>query len=283
MTREPLPAFPGGFSVLMATYGGDDPELFRQALESVQHNTLAPDQFVLVVDGPTPAALAMIVAKLEAGGGVDVVRLPRNEGLAKALNAGLRRVHTKWTMRADADDINLPHRFEHLARVAAADPALDVIGSAIREFDRCGHAVAVRRPPSSHDAIIAQMPRRNPMNHMTVVYQTNRALAVGGYPQVHLKEDYALWCSMAKAGARFHNVHDILVHATAGREMYRRRGGLRYIRSEIDIQRHMVELRLKSVAAAVVHGVARSAVFALPGWARGIIYERLLRTQDEAT
>ena len=39
----PRAFFPGGFTILMAGYGRDDPGLFRRAVDSVYQNTILPD------------------------------------------------------------------------------------------------------------------------------------------------------------------------------------------------------------------------------------------------
>ena len=263
----------------MAVYAKDNPALFRQAVISVLGNTLQPQQFVLVVDGPVPAELEQVIQGVFERKGGEVSRLPENRGLAHALNTGLERVRTAWTVRADADDINLPERFATLARAARREASATVLGSAILEVDRAGTPLSIRRPPLSHEEIMRQLPLRNPFNHMAVAYHTRTVLEQGGYPPVHLKEDYALWCRLARAGARFANLPQVLVHATTGADMIRRRGGWKYIRSEIEMQRLMVQQGLKGPLAAGLHGLARSSVFALPGWARSLVYRRFLRTR----
>ena len=120
---------------------------------------------------------------------------------------------------------------------------------------------------------------RNPFNHMTVAYKTRAVMAVGGYPALHLREDYGLWALLLQRGVTCANLPDVLVHATAGSEMYRRRGGWRYARSEWSLQSHLVRCDLKSTYRAWVDGLIRSLVFLLPPNLRGFIYERVLRHQ----
>jgi len=59
--------------------------------------------------------------------------------------------------------------------------------------------------------------------------------------------------------------------------MYRRRGGIKYVKSEIEMQSLLVNLGLKNVIDSIVIGVARSVVFLLPLSLRGFIYEQVLR------
>jgi glycosyltransferase involved in cell wall biosynthesis len=269
--------FPGGFTVLMAVCNKDDPKLFTKALASVFDNDLQPDQLLLVIDGPIQGALDQQVTTAERDYAVKIIRLANNEGLATALNTGLAHIRTAWIVRADADDYNLPERFTRLAEVIRSDPELDLVGSAVLELERDGRPVAIREMPTQHDDILRFIRRRNPFNHMTIACRRTLVEYCGGYPDIYRREDYALWAKMVKAGARCANLPDVLVHATAGKDMYRRRGGLRYVLAERDIQNLLVGLGLKSQLRGLIDGIARSIVFFAPVLLRRLIYETVLR------
>lgn len=269
--------FPGGFTVLMAVYAKDDISLFERAVISVFENDLQPDAFILVVDGPVPDLLSDSIEYMKSEFGIEVVHLKENSGLAKALNVGFDLVRTEWIVRADADDFNNRSRFSSQAAFLNKSPSIDIFGGAIQEIDRSGNLVAVRRTVEHHDQIIKFAALRNPFNHMTVAFKAEFARRCGGYPNIYLKEDYALWASMLAAGAKTANMPDILVHATAGRDMYRRRGGMRYALAEIALQKHLTQVGLKSKYMAILHGFARSAVYVMPSLIRGLIYEKILR------
>ena len=261
----------------MAVYGGDSAELFTRAVQSCFGNSLLPDQFILVVDGPVPKALELAIADVERRYPIQLVRLFMNRGLAEALNEGLKHVTTEWVVRADADDINLPERFLLQAKAAQATPAPDLMGGAILEVEMDGTAIAIRRTPEQHDSIRRFARIRNPFNHMTVAVRLSGIKKCGGYPNLRLKEDYALWALMLKNGARMSNIPDILVHATTGLDMYARRGGWRYARDEILLQRHLLDCGLKGRMTACIHGFGRGIVFLFPAWLRGMFYRRALR------
>lgn len=53
------------FSVAMCVYGGDRPEWFDTALNSIVQQTLRPAEIVLVVDGPVPSGLSEVIRKYE--------------------------------------------------------------------------------------------------------------------------------------------------------------------------------------------------------------------------
>jgi glycosyltransferase involved in cell wall biosynthesis len=269
--------FPGEFTVLMAVCEKDEPELFAEALASVFANTLKPNHVILAVDGPIAHALNQRVRVAQDHYGVEVVRLARKQGLATALNAGLAHTRTAWIVRADADDYNLPRRFSRLAEGIRAKPELDLIGSAVLELERDGTPVGIREMPSQQADIVRCLRLRNPFNHMTIACRRSLIEYCGGYPDIYCREDYALWVKMLRVGARCANLPEVLVHATAGQNMYRRRGGLRYILAERDMQDLMVRLGLKSRLQGIVDGVARSSIFMAPIFLRRLVYETMLR------
>lgn len=270
--------FPGGATLLMSVYARDAPDLFRRALASSLDTPQRPEAVVLVVDGPVGAELEAVIAAVEQRPGVTLVRLPRNAGLAAALNAGLERVDTTWVLRADADDVNAADRFARQARFAKEHPDVALFGGAIAEVDPIdGKIIAHRTVPIGHEDIRRRCAARNPFNHMTVAFKIEPVRAVGGYPLLHLREDYGLWALLLKQGVKTGNLPDVLVMATTGRDMYRRRGGWRYAAGEWALQSHLVRCGLKSWPTACVHGALRSLVFLMPAALRGWVYERTLR------
>jgi glycosyltransferase involved in cell wall biosynthesis len=228
-----------------------------------------------------PVALQDAIDRMKTRHAIEVLPLSKNVGLAQALNFGLAHARTEWVVRADADDYNVPNRFElQAAAIHRLANSVDLLGGAIQEIEPTGEAIAVRRTAETHGEILKYMARRNPFNHMTVAYRTKTALACGGYPDVYLKEDYALWAKMLSQGAAVGNLPDILVHAVTGASMYRRRGGTRYALAEIDLQRYLVQCGVKSKYRALIDGMARATVFLLPASARGLIYGKVLRTKS---
>jgi hypothetical protein len=150
-----------------------------------------------------------------------------------------------------------------------------VVGGQVRECDEVRGRYRIRGVPQLHADIAAFARWRNPMSHMTVAFRTDLIRSVGGYPNVYLKEDYALWGLLLHKGHTFGNLADVLVDATAGDEMLKRRGGLRYFLSEVALQRFFVAIGYRSVLHALVAGLLRSLVVLSPVNSRRLIYSAL--------
>lgn len=263
------------FSVLMSVYYKDDPALFKTALESIYSNTITPSELILVQDGPLADELTSIIEYYHSLGKLKLIRSSDNIGLANSLNIGLKYITTSYVFRADADDYNLPDRFEK--QLSLLISGYDLVGGLITEVDQQKNPVAIRRVPCNESDIRRFICKRNPFNHMTVAFRYEFVNKLGGYPNILFKEDYALWAMMLVSGAKVVNIKDILVHATAGQEMYRRRGGLKLIRSEIELQALLVKIGLQPIYTAIIYGMLRSFVYIIPNSWRGAIYEKYLR------
>ena len=273
MTGHPRPAF----TLLMAVCGSDDSRRFEQAVASVFANSVLPDAFRLVVDGPVPAPLDHCITELCGRFPIDMLRLPHHRGLGAAMNAGLAAIETEWVVRADADDINLPNRFA--LQVEAMTDEIDILSGTIREVDRAGRTVGERHVPITADAIRRQMSTRSPFNHPAVAFRKDVVLACGGYPAIANKQDYLLFAALLGNGARARNLPEVLVESVADSSLYRRRGGIRYALLEVVVQRQPVRYGFKGAAAAILHGSARAFIFLLPTALRGWIYRHFLRSR----
>lgn len=80
------------YSVLMSVYHKERPEYLKQAIESIQVQSLSTNDFVLVCDGPLNDELDAVIQtkQLEMGENLNVVRLAKNGGLGNALNEGIQ-------------------------------------------------------------------------------------------------------------------------------------------------------------------------------------------------
>ncbi|MCA1719896.1 MAG: glycosyltransferase [Actinobacteria bacterium] len=230
---SPLP-----FSLLMSVYAGDCPEFLRRAFtSSVQQQVRRPDEVVLVQDGPVSVELACCIDALCAESPVPVqrVRLEQNQGLARALDAGLAACRYEVVARMDADDISLPDRFAH--QLPEIESGADLVGSALLEIGADEHEVVGRRTPPTTTAVIEQTARlHDPFNHPTVVYRRSAVEAAGGYQHLPQMEDYWLFARMIASGARTTNRPEPLVLYRVGAGAYERRGGRALLRAELALQ-----------------------------------------------
>lgn len=271
------------FSVLLPVWRGDRADWFAASLRSVTADqTLRPHQVVVVLDGPVGPDLRAVLdgASRDAAAGplLDLVELPENSGLPAALNAGLAACRCELVARQDADDISLPQRFA--TQIPMLARGADLVGSALREFtarDGTGLRLGGLRPRPAADAAIRRYVRRHsPFNHPSVVFRRSQVIAVGGYPHLPVQEDVLLWARLLASGARGANHPEPLVLYRTGSAMYRRRGGLRNLRTDLTIQRELRRLGYVGRGRALANLLLRVVYRTVPSALRRLLYQWFL-------
>lgn len=163
-----------GYSVLMSVYHKEKPEYLKQAIASIQAQTLPTDDFVLVCDGPLNDALDAVIAKKqqEMGKTLNVVRLAKNGGLGNALNEGIKHCKNELVARMDSDDIAYQDRCEKQIAVFYKHPEVSICSGIVEEFTSTPDVVDAKRvPPEAHEEIVEFAKKRNPFNHPCVMYK----------------------------------------------------------------------------------------------------------------
>jgi glycosyltransferase involved in cell wall biosynthesis len=221
-------------SVLMSVYAKENHNYFREALDSMLvKQTLKPDEFVLIVDGPVGSEIDLVIDEYEKlfPNILKVYRLKQNQGLGNALNIGMTKCSHQFVARADSDDINVPERLEIQINEFKRDNTIDIIGGNIDEFEKNYiNPINKKIMPQSHREIVKMAKMRNPLNHMSVMFKKDVILTIGNYEDLPYLEDY-LWVRALKYGAKLKNINKILVHARIGNGMLVRRSNRQYILS----------------------------------------------------
>ena len=268
------------YSVLMSVYYKENSEYLKQAIESIQAQTFPTDDFVLVCDGPLNQELDSVIKKKqqEMKNILNVVRLKKNAGHGNALNKGIQQCKNELVARMDSDDISYPDRCEKQLMVFNTYPEISVCSGIVEEFATNPKVVESRRvPPETQEEIREFAKVRNPFNHPCVMYKKPDVEAVGSYKDFYLLEDYYLWVRMIMAGYQGYNLQEPLLHMRAGTDMYMRRGGLKYAKTQEKLFRFMKNNGFISKGQYIKNCVIRGESSLAPNWLRKFVFEKVLR------
>lgn len=267
------------FSVLLSIYYKETPSYLVQCLDSILQQTLLASEIVLVKDGPLPIELDNIITEYQQKyPSLKVISFPTNQGLGKALNEGLKYCSYDLVARMDTDDIAKPNRFEKQLKVFQEHPEVDVVGAWIDEFENdASHVISVRKLPEWHEDIFCFAKKRNPINHPVVMFLKDPVMAVGGYQHFPLFEDYYLWVRMLMNGAKFYNIQESLLYFRSSSDMFKRRGGLKYVSTEIVFQNFLLKSQFISFSRYVQNIIIRVIARIMPNRWRTFLYRRKLR------
>lgn len=270
------------FSVCMSVYRNDRPQDFSIALNSIINQTHPPNEIVLVVDGPVTHEIDLVINQLLAEAiPSKIICLEKNQGHAIARQTGVENATYELIALMDSDDISKPYRFEKQIKEFEKDSRLDVLGGQITEFVcDVDNVVGSRRVPLDTETIKSYIKKRCPFNQVTVMMRKSAMIAVGGYQDWYCDEDYYLWVRMALAKCKFKNLDDILVNVRVGKEMYARRGGVKYFKSEAKLQKYMLTHRFINYTQYVFNVMVRFVVQVLmPNRIRSFVFQKLFRNK----
>ena len=270
------------YSVLMSIYRKESPEFFRVAFESMVKQTVKPDEIVLVEDGPLTNELYAIIKEFKEKypNLLHITINEKNLGLGLALNKGVRACRNELIARMDTDDISILNRCEKQLKFFSDNPSTSILGGQIEEFIVSINNVVGRRiVPKTDYELKKYIKKRCPFNHMTVMFRKSDVLAVGNYQDWYWNEDYYLWIRLALKGYKFANLSDVLVYTRVGRDMYQRRGGDKYYRSEIEIQKLMLEEKIINKSTYLTNCGKRLIIEKLlPNRLRGWVFKTFIRS-----
>ena len=265
------------FSVLISVYNKESCHFFNMALKSIwDDQILKPNEIVIVKDGPLSTELENIIEIYSQIAPINVITFNKNMGLGIALAKGIEVCKFNIIARMDSDDIAYPDRFEKQIKFITNHPEYDVIGSNIAEFNQSiNDIVSYRKLPEKPNEIALFAKRRNPMNHMSVVFRKEAVLRAGNYIPFQGYEDYYLWIRMLLKGSTFYNLQEILILARIGNEMIIRRQGKIFFFQELKLQKELLRIRFINWFDYIFNLFFRAIPRLFPVWGLKYVYNYL--------
>lgn len=271
---------PANYSVLMSVYYKEHPDYLRQSMQSIYDQTVPTDDFVLVCDGPLTPELDAVISGMQQqfGSRLHVCRLSKNGGLGKALDFGIGQCKNDLVARMDSDDVSRKDRCEKEIKMLITHPEISVLGGFIEEFiEDTNHVCSIRIVPEKQDAILQFAKKRNPFNHVSVMYRKSAVESVGSYESFFLLEDYYLWIRMLNNGYQGYNLQEPLVWVRVGKDMYKRRGGWKYFLSQRKLLCYMRQSGFITYSQYLMGTFIRLGVAMAPNNFRSFVFNHILR------
>ena len=269
-----------GYSVLMSVYYKENPEWFRESIESMMNQTVRTNDFVIVKDGKLTNELDEVISEYckKYPDIFNIVELEKNMGLGIALATGILKCKNELVARMDSDDYSVPDRCEKQLKKFNEDESLDIIGSSIAEFiDDINNVKAYRILPEKHEEILKYAKRRNPFGHPSVMFKKSKLLEAGNYRSYYLVEDYDMWIRMIENGCTCYNFKDILVYMRISDDFYKRRGGSKYLKSMLKFKKEQYKKGFFSRKDYLISSGAHIFMCIIPNRCRNILYKKFLR------
>jgi glycosyltransferase involved in cell wall biosynthesis len=166
----------GDVAVLMPAYNGqaDVDRTLASFAES------APVHVLIVDDGSTPPIVAPLLPTLR----IEVLRMPQNGGIERALQAGIEALAARgyrYAARIDAGDLAAPGRLAKQRAYLEAHPNVAGLGMWTQVVSRDGAPLFMLRTPVEPDAVRRLRFFRASLVHPAMMLRIDAVCAVGNY------------------------------------------------------------------------------------------------------
>lgn len=268
------------YSILMSVYKNDNPKYLEESIQSMLNQTIVTNDFVIIKDGPLTDELNSIIEKYKTKYNfINVITLTKNVGLGNALNIGIKECKNELVARMDADDYSFNTRIEKQLNYLREHPDIDLVGTQAFEFiDDVNNPIQYNNFPITNNEIIKYAHSRNPYAHPSVIFKKTKVLESGNYQQVFLCEDYDLWIRMIQNGCKCANLDEYLFAIRVGNDFYKRRSGLKYIKSINNLMIRNMNNGFFNKKDYVKNMLTRSIIYSMPNFMRRFIYSKFLRS-----
>ncbi len=270
------------FSVLIPVYNKEKPEYFKQTLQSAIKQTVKPSEIVIVKDGILSNEIENVIKdfincnKIK----IKIIPLEKNIGTGGALAIGVRECSYDYIARLDSDDIALNNRFELQTLFFEKNPEIDIISGYIEEFNESSNKKNyIRKVPITDVKIKKYIKYRSPFNHSAVMYKKESILKIGNYSNLRKMEDYDLWIRAVKNNLKLYNIPEVLLKVRVDDSTYKKRGGFKYIRTILYIQRQLKMNGIITTLEQIRNVLIRAVVAIMPDELRKYIYLNFLRRE----
>ncbi len=268
------------YSVLMSVYYKEKPEWLDFSINSMMNQTLQPNEFVIVEDGPLTKNLDKVIESYvrEYPNIFKIVKIESNKGLGPALQRGILECENEFVARMDADDYSFPERIKKQFEIFNKLPDLDLVGTNVNEFEEDINKISCSVIlPETHDKIYSFSKKRCPFRHPSLLYKRTAVLNSGNYREFYLCEDYDLYVRMLRNGCRCYNIQEPLVYMRIGKDFYKRRGGWRYMKTILKFKTEQLKNGYFSFKDYLITVIPHICVCLLPNNLRDFIYRNFLR------
>lgn len=263
------------YSVLMSLYKKEKPEYLRLAIDSMLNQTVAPDEIVLVEDGPLTDELYTVLNEYPM---LHRIKNETNLGLGLALNAGLKNCRNELVARMDTDDCSKPDRCEKQIARFYEKPYLAIVGSHIDEFvGDTSNVISQRIVPTTSEEIYNFARKRSAFNHPAVMYSKTAVLENGGYADLKRNQDVDLFGRMQFEGYKAENIDESLLWFRSSDELAKRRKSWQNTWSYIATIRRFWKMGYSSFFDYIIVSIAQTSMYLMPVKIQNFVYKRFLR------
>lgn len=175
----------------------NDEQYLCEAIDSILNQTFKDFEFLIINDGSDDNTKRILERYNDPR--IIIHNNPKNMGLAKSLNIGLRLARGEYIARQDADDISLPERLSEEVDFLSINHAYAAVGVfPIMFYEHSGEKRYCQRPVSDLQ-IKKTLKTENCITHGSAMIRKECLTDVGFYNEsMEKSQDFELWLRLSK-------------------------------------------------------------------------------------
>ena len=184
-------------TVLFPTYNSE--RYLRESLDSLVAQTYKNLE-IIVIDGGSQDSTLRILEEYPALGRMKILAQGPQQGLAAALNLGLKHAQGKYVCRLDADDLFLPEKVDAQVRFMESTDYVMVHTAAYIINERGFITSTEWIPHYTDETLLRLLFETNPIRHPSVMFSRARLNQLEYDAEMLYSEDYDLWFRLLRDG-----------------------------------------------------------------------------------
>lgn len=220
-------------SIIMCAY--NRAAFIGEAIQSVLAQAYQNWELLVLDDASTDSTREVVAEYSKQDSRIVYIHQPRNLGIARNRNYGLRLARGRYIAVLDSDD-RWSSKDKLLMQIQALeeDPSCMAVGSFVKHIDTAGNTIKEIQYETQSSQIHQAMLWRNQLAHSAALFKKDKALAAGGYDTgLFIWEDYDLWLKLGKSGS-LKNLPlflvDYRIHGSQSDRRHKARAALEHLR-----------------------------------------------------
>lgn len=231
-----------GYSVITSVYKNIELRDLKLSLHSIKNQNLKPNEFIVVIDGYCKIKIinyVKIFLTKYFKNKHKIIYNKKNRGIPYSYNKAIKISKFDLVGISDADDISNSNRFNIQIKYLKANRNIAAVGSYLLEINKKKNYT--KKVPLGTDRIKLISIFKNPMNHPTILFNKKLFFRKLKYLNCERMEDYYLWLRAINQNLKICNIPKSLVTTKIDFSFFKRRSGLKLIKSEFLIQKTILK------------------------------------------
>lgn len=235
----------------------NNPEGLDVSIRSVQESF--PVDILVVDDGSKVKPEISHLKSIYKNGKIDLIELPKNLGVGKATNIGLKEIISRGydlTGRLDCGDKVYPNKFERQINYLKDNHEVKLLGTWVNMVDMKGNLLFVLKHPTDYPEIRRKIYLNSTFVNSSTIFYTEILKKTGLFPDKYQRngEDYAFFFNVVE-NFKCENLPEVLLDYDVNPNSLSTKGRKEQVKARINIIKEHFQWRIYPV-----YGLLRSYV-----------------------